>query len=488
MSDREERPKSTSKWIDTLFREKENSRDESKGSGEGEDGTMDKYDEADDDYYPEGGSFGGWGVGSLEKLDPYDWGPTDILDPISYLQLEALDTYPHLRPLVQGIDFNGRSEGKPTSLAIQRILKLCGNVRSIVIHRGAVRKLGEVAVRLIQPIVEFAPNLESLSLFDLDGENGAGYLYKRLPQLKHLKHLSLSFAEPEDGPPHDFDVDETEDPTDDEEDLKLNLSKLSTPLSSLTLGNVATSDFYASIPDSFHSSITSLGVTVRREIPDLSSFRNLEHLTIKFALPKDVAETLSKLSSSASSSPAPLPNLTSVELRYSSDLNGIEMQQQHFERKEKMRNRQYGESDDESSDGFDEEEDGGSIVDIFRKLPSTVTTLSMPYVFWPEDRKQFKQAILVKTLQTSLKTIALYFADGDDEEGWDEKESKKIGRELEQWANSTANALEKKGVNVIRIKGEELPEKRDAIHRMTNGLHEKRKETKKGRGRPRKVK
>ncbi|GAA5965290.1 hypothetical protein JCM3765_007152 [Sporobolomyces pararoseus] len=406
----------------------------------------------------------------LPERDYLDWGPTDILDPFSYQQLLSLEAHPHLAQLVKAIDFHGRLEGKPTSIIVERFLIVCPNIETILLYRGSVRSLA-VHPRVAQVIVKRARNLKNLEVIDF-AEMGSRTLFKKLSKLPRLSHLSLSCSNSRY--PTEFSS------------VDFSLASLSTrSLTSLHLGSLFSPDFFESIPSRFLKSITSLGIAVRRETPDLSKFKSLQHLTITYGYTSHAVEALQTLSS--------INEIKSLELRTSNPLWRFEFIQRRDEREYdydywgSADDEDEDEDDNDESDDEEEGEQGGgrvglaipsrkvktereldSLVDLFDHLPPKIETLSIPSLLTEEEEREFTQAVETK-LPPSLKKISLLREGNDKEEGGggdvcsDENENsykarRRAEREerkrnpVETWLDKVSKYLsEEKGVEVFRV-------------------------------------
>jgi hypothetical protein len=404
----------------------------------------DVYDEEEEGYGRSGNG--------LPTIHPYDFGPTDILDPFSFTQLQSLEAFPHLGQHVKTINFYGRVEGKPTAFAIERFLKVCPNVETIILARGDVRFVGDWPSAL-DHIVKYAPNLKSLTILD-HGERGSIEIFQSIEKLTKLKHLSLSCT-PEDDGFHEFGS--VYDP-----------STLPTSLTSFHLGSIATPGYYEELPTSFNQSITSLGVSVRRELPDITKFSNLQHLTIHFGLFCHAVEFLTTVSDS--------PTIKSLELCISDSIGRAEYQERRFN----------DESDEESDDGAAGGSSGkkkkkelDSMLDLFDNLPPNIETLSLLWILTGSPSKQLAEAVRTK-LPTSLRKIRLlsdigrkeeeefpgFFSEGEDEE----EDGKKSGT----WLDKLSKLLDEKGVQLYRVPEEYGGHERSGIFRgITKGQAER---------------
>jgi len=451
-------------WVDVMLREKENERDERKwkkkkalrerkkggqrnrrhspvddnDDGEGnfwqtrevfdgdpEEEEEDEYYGDSDDYYPRDKS-------GLPKIHPFDFGPTDILDPFSFAELQSLKAFPHLGQYVKTINFYGRTEGTPTALILKRFLKLCPNVETIILTRGQVRHFPD-SVRAIQHVVKYAPKITSLTITDF-GEVGIWDLFSAISKLSKLKHLSLTCT-PDGGYLNEIDT-ETSDP-----------AALPNSLTSFHFGSIATPEYYTAIPTSFARSITSLGVAVRRKVPDISNFSNVQHLTVTFGQYCHGVDFLRTVSTSQT--------IKSLELCGSELLSGIEWQERRNE--ETKAYDEYDEYDSEDEDG----QGGGygqpaekfwendSILHLFDYLPPNLESLSILFPVDTPSDKQFEEAILSK-LPKSIRKITLLASIGDDKQegriggGWNAEKM------LENWLDKISKMLEKKGVDLYR--------------------------------------
>ncbi|GAA5886879.1 hypothetical protein JCM16303_006746 [Sporobolomyces ruberrimus] len=312
-------------WLKTAFRETEIAIDENRwkawkarkegrraaGSEDPEDPEDEEFDErefwpdielfdhADDDVYRYGYEYG---HDDLPKLKPYDWGPSDILDPFSFTELRSLETFPHLGRHVKTIDFHGRTEGKPTALILERFLKVCPNVDPIVLARGQVRYL-EDSIRALKHIVAYASNLTSITITDFGGDQAVPEFFQAIAKLNKLKHLSLTLTPA--APSYVVEITPSMfDP--------LTLPNF---LTSFHLGSVATPEFYERLSDSFVNSITSLGIAVRRSTPNITRFTSLQHLTITFGYLSQAIELLETVSTSQT--------IRSLDLRYSNLIDSV---------------------------------------------------------------------------------------------------------------------------------------------------------------------
>ncbi|GAA5959473.1 hypothetical protein JCM3765_002338 [Sporobolomyces pararoseus] len=437
-------------WMRTMFREKEymiefnkwkeeQKLKEERGEKPQEDWEFEEpeiFDEGDQEAEDDRDRFS-----ELPKLRYHDWAPTDILDPFSFRQLQILEAHPHLAKLVKKLDFNGRVEGKPSSIIIDRFLTVCSNIESISLQRGQVRYLPYEWVRVIEPIVNRVPKLKCLEIIDFD-DAGCIELFEGITKLAHLEHLSLTCTP---SYPTEIGTDE------------FSLASLTTrSLTSFHLGSTATKSFFSEIPDHFLESITSLGVAVRREIPDLSSFKNLRHFTLTFGYISQAIEALRNLPT--------VNEITSLELRYSGLIAESEWRERKFEQ---------GDSEEEETDSEDEGEGGrrkkkelDSLVDLFDYLPPKLQYLSLAYDLSDPERKELKEVIETK-FPASIRSIRLMDAVGeqqdaemfgyDDEEGYntddDDDRDRPEVKKRRFWVDDISDLLQTKGVEVFQGKG-----------------------------------
>lgn len=449
----------SSGWIDTMLRENENAlsekrwserkasrnkekqdRGETKIKLQGDSGTDNSdaedseesfefeqrkgvFDEEDDADYVYAFSYKRE-FNTLPRLESSDWGPSDILDPFSFTELHTLERSPHLGRHVKTIDFHGRIEGIPTALIIERFLKVCPNVQTIILARGEVRYLPEF-VHVIRHIVAHAPNLACLTIIDF-GATGTLDLFKAIAKLDKLKHLSLTCTPDEASSVLEID------------------STLFDPLwipSSVTsfhLGSLTTLEFYAGLSDSSVMSITSLGVPVRQTLPDLTRFTNLQHLTITFGYLSHAVELVQTLSTSET--------IKSLELQFSKFIP------EHAERR--------------VADSF---------YALFECLPPKLESLSIPWFLRSPFDDQFKKAIKTK-LPTSLRAISLLsmMGGGGHKFMWEpiseEEEAEVVvgagkKKKPKTWLDEVGKVLGKKGVELYRIEDKYDGEYRSAMYR-----------------------
>jgi len=164
-------------------------------------------DDFEDAFYPEPGEFD---MDKEDYDDEYDrpdydeaeldgphfpweyFGPSDVLDPWSYQQLLALEKFPHLRQYVKTIDFYGRVEGNVPSKIVERFLKVCPNVSTVLLLRGHVRYLVNDGLAVVGSLVAHGTNLTRLEIVDFNDNIAIHGLLSDLPQLPELLHLSLT--------------------------------------------------------------------------------------------------------------------------------------------------------------------------------------------------------------------------------------------------------------------------------------------------------
>ncbi|GAA5877002.1 hypothetical protein JCM16303_006366 [Sporobolomyces ruberrimus] len=474
-------------WMETISREKETTLDERRwkerkelkekeraerlqtrtdGDGDLESRGEEEEEEDDDDrefwqtreVFDEGDEedYCGREHDGLPELNPTDWGPSDILDPFSFTELRSLEAYPHLGQFVKTINFHGRVEGKPTAFIIERFLKVCPNVDTIVLARGDVRYI-EDWLSVIEHVVAYVPNLTSLTITDF-GDIGTVELFQAIAKLEKLRHLSLTCTPNE----HMVEIDSSLfDPT-----------SLPKSLRSFHLGSIALPDFYDGLPDSFVQSITSLGVAVCREIPDLTRFNKIEHLTITFGYFSHAVEALRTLSTSQT--------IKSVEVRDSDLIGRMEWHTRRNERD--MEYDEYG-SDEEEDEDVDEGGGGGRgsggrqrapvqreldmLLDLFKYLPPNVESLSLLYGL---DTDEFESAIGL-TVPKSIRKLSLLstmgeheddmFGDGESGAGTDEKP--------QSWLDDMSTLLREKGVELYRVSEEYGGHERSGVFRAVAG-------------------
>ncbi|GAA5965322.1 hypothetical protein JCM3765_007164 [Sporobolomyces pararoseus] len=438
-------------WLRTLYREKElkvrrreweerqkvwreqregggeedakmNDNDNSEGEEEEEDHyhfyEPDIFDDADQDTYAHADD-----DPPLPKLHYLNWGPTDILDPFSYQLLFTLEAHPHLAQLVKAIDLHGRVEGKPTSIIIERFLTVCPNIETILLYRGPVRKIADACL-VLESIKKRAPGIKNLEVIDFDNECDR-WLYEEISKLPNLSHLSLTCTprEPIAFYPRDFPL----------------RSLATRNLTSLHLGSIAVPEFFEQIPDYFLESITSLGIAVRRDPPNLSLFKRLRHLTVTFGYLSHATEALETLSSTN--------EINSLELRFSERIESTENGQRQYE--DRVRHQMFG-----FGFNFNEETTGGgtakrgldSFIDLFDHLPTRIVSLSLPWSLSRREQKEFRTAVETK-LPPSTRKIRLLASMGDSDP------EMSIRKQQERsWLLSTSRYLEQeKGVEVYRV-------------------------------------
>ncbi|GAA5974934.1 hypothetical protein JCM5350_004510 [Sporobolomyces pararoseus] len=470
-------------WVRTLFREKEydvekkewqKQQEAKRQRGEEEYSFFyesDVFDEGDQDAYGEDEH--AWPV--LPKLNYRSWGPTDILDPFSYQLLFTLEAQPHLARLVKKLDFQGRIEGKPTSIIIERFLTICPNVETILLYRGAVRFLEDYP-RVVGAIRRQAPNVKNLEIIDFNDE-GSEEVFQGISKLSQLSHLSLTCT-----PRYSIELSANAFP----------LTSLSTRnLSSFHLGSLWTSKFYERFPSHFLESITSLGVAVRRETPDLSNFKNLRHLTITYGYTSHAINTLQTLS--------PVNEIRSLELRLSETI--FETEWKHRDWEEEAAG-EYGESEEEHEPGDEDaqqQEEGGeggftvsskkgkkekelnSMVDLLDYLPAKLEELSIPSIVPWSDQEPFAEAVKTKLLLPSIRKIFLGETeseeeddtsddDDSDQEETDSSKRKQKKKRKETWLDRISKYLvEEKGIEVYRVKlWDESRKERSAMMSILN--------------------
>ncbi|GAA5987221.1 hypothetical protein JCM5350_003285 [Sporobolomyces pararoseus] len=448
-------PSNYPQWMRTMFREKEyktaldkwneqqrlkEEMGEELQEGDREFVEPEIFDEGDEeedeqDYYGD--------YSDLPRLNYLDWAPTDILDPFSFRQLQVLEAHPHLAKLVKKLDFNGRVEGKPSCIIIDRFLAVCSNIETITLRRGQVRYLPWEWVRVIEPIVSKLPQLKRLEIINFD-DGGCVELFEGIAKLNNLEHLSLTCT-----PRYPMTIGTDE----------FTLESLTTrSLTSFHLGSMASKRFFRQIPDHLLNSITSLGVAVRRQIPDLSNFENLRHFTLTFGYVSQAIQALRNLPT--------VNEITSLELRYSGIIAESEWRERRMERS-------YSEGEEEEMDSDDDGEGEGrrrkkkeldSLVDLFDYLPPKLESLSLPYDLSDPQRQEFRQAIETKLLP-SIKKISLLdsTAEQQNEEmyGFDEEDSDDDGvggdglegKERRLWVDDMSDLLETKGVELFQVKG-----------------------------------
>jgi len=393
------------------------------------------YDMDYDDY---GSDDEGYGYGSNrggDKLDPFKWSANEILDPFSYRQILALEAFPHLRPYVKLVDFHGRLEGVIPSKVIERILKICPNVETVLLQRAQVRYLVEDSLAVVSSLAKHSSGLKRLDITDFDDDTACTLLLSNLAKLTNLRHLSLTFK------PREW-AEWNETPS------MYTRSPLPQQLQSLHIGSTISPSFFPFFSRSSTSSLTSLGVAVRRHIPDLSPFVNLRHLTITYDRIRRAINTLSTLPQST--------KLATLGLRFSLQV----VKAEHADVKLKTRLEDFHPSEDDS-EGSEEEETRqpdqpkNDFIALFRSIPSTVHTLSMPYILHPSEEANFKKALNSKSIPVGLRSIHLVRAadkigdDSEDEDDLDPEEMER--RSQEKWLKSIVRLLEKKGIDLLRV-------------------------------------
>ncbi|GAA5824932.1 hypothetical protein JCM5353_002936 [Sporobolomyces roseus] len=380
-----------------------------------------------------------------EEMDGphFDWdlfGPLEILDAFSYQQLLALETFPHLRQHVKTIDFYGRVEGNVPSKIVERFLKVCPNVSTVLLLRGRVRYLANDGLVVVGSLVAHGTNLTRLEIIDFNDNVAIHGLLSDLPQLPELLHLSLTCKPRE----RVFEWDLTGGILDRHRPL-------SQRLKSLHLGSTVTPEILSYFASSSTTSLTSLGVTVRRQTPDLSAYRNLNHLTITFDEIERATKTLLTLS--------PDTKVTSLEFRCSHLVINAEHQQKESEKPS-------------SEDGFSEEEVDYSTwmpapytppvnphVLLLQTIPSTVHTVSFPYLLFNSENEVL-EAFKSDSVPSNLRRVCLVRAgkgmlsDDEVEQMLDDKNEDSCldeRKEQELWLAKIGKVLEKKGIDLIRV-------------------------------------
>lgn len=398
-----------------------------------------EYDIDEDDYGSDDEGFG-WGYsrgGGGDKLDPFKWSANDILDAFSYRQLLALESFAHLRQHVKLVDFHGRLEGLVPSKVIERILGLCPNVETVLLQRAQVRYLVDNALAIVNSLAKASSSLKRLEITDFDDDTAGTRLLSNLADMANLQHLSLTCK-----PRQWEEWNETSS--------MITRPPLPQQLRSLHIGSTISPEFFSFFSHSSTSSLTSLGVAVRRHIPNLASFVNLQHLTITYDRIQRAIDTLSLLPKTT--------QISTLELRFSVQVARAE----RADVKLKTQHQEYHSSEDDYSE---EEEDNqprppgqpsNDFIALFRAIPSTVHTLSIPYILHSSEEANFKKALNSKSVPIGLRTICLLRAaekigdDSEDEEDYDDPEEMDR-KSQEKFLKMIVKVLDKKGIDLVRV-------------------------------------